>query len=71
MSTLIYNLFYFSSNPERRQTFIDEIEKLILKLTNDLICGRKLVISIPYRMSWDNCVFDNERFVLIREENKK
>lgn len=57
------HLSHFSSNAERRKIFIDEIEKLTLRLSNDLMCGRQLQIPVAYRLMWDNCEFNNQRLV--------
>ncbi|KAG4073105.1 hypothetical protein HA402_009524 [Bradysia odoriphaga] len=49
---------------DRRQSFIEEIEKLVLKIGNDLMNGRKLAITVPYRVSWNNCFVNEERLLL-------
>ena len=51
----------YSGAVDRRQSFIDEIEKLVLKIENDLINGSKLTIAVPYRVSWTNCFVNEER----------
>ncbi|XP_037033919.1 uncharacterized protein LOC119072743 isoform X2 [Bradysia coprophila] len=61
--------FSESQNPvsgtrDRRQSFIEEIEKLVLKIGNDLTNGRKLAIAVPYRVSWNNCFVNEERLIL-------
>ncbi|KAJ6628976.1 Meiotic recombination protein SPO11 [Pseudolycoriella hygida] len=53
-----------SSQNIRGQYFITEIEKLVLRLQNDLKRGVKLTITVPYRISWDNCMFIDKRVKL-------
>lgn len=60
------HLFYSSSNTQqqqRQQQLIDEIEKWILSINNSLISD-KLEITVPYKLTWDNCSFNNERLAL-------
>lgn len=54
-------LSFYSGTVDRRQSLIEEIEKLVLKIQSDLVNGCKLEIVVPYKVSWSNCFINDER----------